>query len=221
MDTQDICQAVYLSGFYRTATSADFLCLYRSPAEVQQNGFFSAEMSRGESFYETAYGIMFGEDGNFRNYYAFLVIPDAQSYALLKYIDGSGWFGLTWNTFFETPWLYSAQIRPGTSINQLHVERDEDFFRIWINDTFLGSFTDPAPLTGGYHGIINWSSQFETAIADFDNYGVIAWDTGGDSVGAANVQQRINSIQLLPEQVRPLLGSEMIEKGEGTEQRNE
>lgn len=49
VDTQDICQAVYLSGFYRTATRADFLCLYRSPAEAQPNRFFSVDMSRGES----------------------------------------------------------------------------------------------------------------------------------------------------------------------------
>ena len=175
-----ICQAAYGGGEYRTAAQADYYCLFRSPVAAQRNGRFTATMRREESFYQMAYGVLVGEDGNFSNFYALLVIPDTRSYALAKYIDGQGWFGLTWNTADNTAWLYDDAIYSGLAPNELTLERDGDLFRIYINGQFLGAYVDDQPLATGYYGLINWASQFEAALADFDNYNVVAWDAGGD-----------------------------------------
>ncbi|MCB9147842.1 MAG: hypothetical protein H6641_03705 [Caldilineaceae bacterium] len=211
VDEDSVCQADYLGGQFRTATQADYLCLHRSPAASQKNGLFQAEMQRQDSFYQTAYGLMFGEDGNFGNYYALLVVPDAQSFALAKYIDGAGWFGLTWDPIYNTAWLYSDAIYPTESPNQLTVERDENLFRVWINGRALGAYTDAAPLDTGYFGVINWSSQFESSIVDVDNYQVLAWDEGGAQIIAAGLPDERPAARPLPldmqMEMQPLPGS--------------
>ncbi len=207
IDTSSICQAAYQGGTYLTATTADFLCLYRSPAAAQRNGTFAAEMHRTPSFYETAYGIMLGEDGNFGDYYVFVVAPDSQTFALLKYIDGSGWFGITWDSIFNTAWLYSDKIKSGDSINSLMIERDENLFRLWINGTFHGAYTDAAPLPAGYFGVVNWASPFENSIADFDNFSVVAWEPGGVAVSAASVEMGPAQPNALPNEIRTLNGA--------------
>ncbi len=183
-----ICQAAYGAGAYRTAAQADFFCMFRSPAAAQRNGRFTATMRREESFYQMAYGVIVGEDGNFGNFYALLVIPDTRSYALAKYIDGQGWLGLTWNTVDNTAWLYSEAIYSGLAQNELTLERDGNLFRLYINGQFLGGYLDDQPLPTGYYGLINWASQFEAALADFDNYKVVAWDAGGDGGQVAAAQ---------------------------------
>ncbi|MEZ4711914.1 MAG: hypothetical protein R3A44_32310 [Caldilineaceae bacterium] len=211
IDEDSVCQSDYLGGLLRTATQADYLCLYRSPAAAQPNGIFQAEMQRQDSFYQTAYGLMFGEDGAFGNYYALLVAPDAQSFALAKYVDGAGWFGLTWDPIYNTAWLYSDAIYPADAPNQLTVERDENLFRVWINDTPLGAYTDDAPLGTGYFGAINWSSQFESSIVDIDNYQVTAWDEGGAQAIAAGLPGDRPAARSLPldmqMEMRPLPGA--------------
>lgn len=197
-----ICQAVYAAGEYRTATQADYFCMFRSPAAAQRNGRFEATMRREASFYQMAYGIIVGEDGNFGNFYALLVIPDTRSYALVKYIDGQGWFGLTWNNADDTAWLYDEAVYSGPTANHLAVERDGDLFRIFINGQYLGGYLDDQPLPTGYYGLINWASQFEQALADFDNFRVEAWDFGGDqqvtaqSVAKAAAPQQVGAVDL-------------------------
>ncbi|MFN8445859.1 MAG: hypothetical protein U0175_34025 [Caldilineaceae bacterium] len=172
----ETCQSVYTSGLYRTAVQPDFICVYRGPARAQVNGRFEVDARRDDSFYQTAYGLLLGEDGNFTSYYVFAILPDTQSYALLKYIDGQGWFGITWDNLTDTPWLNSDAIFSGSNQNHLVVERDWASFRLIVNDQVLGVFYDSQPLEGGYYGVFNWSSQFETAIAEFDNYKVTAFD---------------------------------------------
>jgi len=34
----------------------------------------------------------------------------------------------------------------------------------------------------GYFGLLNWSSQYDSAIADFDNYSLTAWEPGGTAL---------------------------------------
>lgn len=206
-DASDICQASYAGGRYRTATQPDFLCLYRSPADEQINGRFEAVIRRGDTFYQTAYGLMLGEDGNFANYYALLVIPDIQAFALAKYVDGAGWFGLSWDPIEETAWLFSNTINTGTSPNHLMVERDHDLFRVWINDQFVDAYVDDQPLSGGFYGVINWSSAFETAIADFDDFTVVGWDPGsGTLTGAAVAATPMPALGNEPPHFQPMPG---------------
>ncbi|MEZ4863370.1 MAG: hypothetical protein R3C14_18780 [Caldilineaceae bacterium] len=204
VDASDICQAGYVTGLYRTATQPDYLCLYRSPAEAQVNGRFEATIRRGDSFYQTAYGLMIGENGNFTSYYALLIIPDIQAYALARYTEGQGWFALTWDSADATAWLFSDAINTNTSANQLRLERDHNLFRIWINDQLIDAYTDPAPLNGGYYGVINWSSEFETAIADFDNYNVTTWEAGGDTLAHAAAVNSQPGAATAPDTMTPL-----------------
>ena len=189
-----ICQASYAGNEYRTATQPDNLCFYSSPSGGQRNGRFEATARRDESLYPTAYGLLLGADETFSNLYIFVVAPDSQEFALLQYIDGAGWFGVTWDPTLNTPWLYSDKINAGSGTNHLVAERDGDLFRLWVNGQFLGGYIDAAPLESAYFGVVNWSSQFDTAIATFDDYGVTAWDGGGGSVaGAAGAKERIGS----------------------------
>jgi len=71
-------------------------------------------------------------------------------------------------------------------VNNLAAERDGNLLRIAVNGTRLGTFTDASPLSGSRFGVINWASQFDTAIADFDNVAVAAWDADVTAVGAAD-----------------------------------
>ena len=106
-----------------------------------------------------------------------------------KYIDGQGWFGLTWNQADGTAWLYDDVINSGLADHHLQLERDGDLFRIFINGQYLGGYVDDQPLAAGYYGLINWASQFEQALADFDDYKVVAWDASGQQVTAQSVAQ--------------------------------
>ncbi len=177
----DVCQGAYGGGVYRTAAEAAYACWFTSPAAPQANGRFRATMHREEGFYQMAYGVVAGLAEDSSSFYALLVNPDAQSYALAKYIDGDGWYGITWNEVDETAWLYDDAINGGTLENDLELERDGDLLRIFINGVALGGYIDDELLPGGYYGVINWASQFETALADFDNYRVNSWDEGGFS----------------------------------------
>ena len=88
------------------------------------------------------------------------------------------------------------------------VERDEDLFRVWINDQFVDAYTDDVPLTGGFYGVINWSSEFDTAIADFDDYNVVGWDPGrGALARAAAATEQLSAPSNQPPHVQPLPGA--------------
>ncbi|MCE7982957.1 MAG: hypothetical protein DYG89_17370 [Caldilinea sp. CFX5] len=210
-----ICQAAYGAGEYRTAAQADYYCLFRSPAAAQHNGRFTATMRREESFYQMAYGVLAGEDGNFSSFYALLVIPDTRSYALAKYTEAQGWLGLTWNTVDDTAWLYDDAIYSGLAQNELTLERDGDLFRIYINGQYLGAYLDNQPLPTGYYGLINWASQFEQALADFDNFKVVTWDAGGDGgqvVAAQSLRQAARQMSATDLQsMRRLEGVQKVE----------
>lgn len=196
--TQDVCQANYLNGIYRTATQADYVCVYGAPAPGQANGLFSVEVSRGDTFYQTAYGLIFAIEGEFARFYAYLVIPDSQSYAVARY-DHGVWTRITNNPVYNDAWLFSDQINPSTAVNRLAAERDGHMITLYVNDSPLGTVFDfsPFPLSGSGFGVINWSSQFETAIADFDRYQVTAWEPGEAGVVAASpVEGALRSLSL-------------------------
>jgi photosystem II stability/assembly factor-like uncharacterized protein len=201
-DTES-CQASYLNGVYRTSTQPDFLCLYRSPAGAQPNGLFEVQVQREPTFYQTAYGLIFGEDGAFDHFYAYLVIPDTQNYALARFDPVNGWLALTWGPVDNDAWLLSDQIAPSTAINRLGAERDGALIRLFINGEFLDQRIDLAPLSTGYFGVINWSSQFDTAIADFDQYQLTTWEPGVNLVGAAGATPGASKQLPLPDLLAP------------------
>lgn len=195
-----ICQAAYGGGEYRTASQPDYFCWFTAPTYAQPDGRFRATMRREEGFYPLAYGVIAGYDDVGPNFYALLVIPDAQSYALAKYTASQGWLGITWNDFDESPWLYESVINSGTNENDLELERDGNLLRIAINGKMLGSYVDFEPLSGGYFGLINWASQFESALADFDNYRVTTWaDGGSDGQQTLTSRAMISLPQHLPQ----------------------
>ncbi|MBI3960405.1 MAG: hypothetical protein HY328_16450 [Chloroflexi bacterium] len=201
---QSVCQASYTAGEYRTATGPGYLCFFRAPLSGVQNGRFKTDIRREDSFYQTAYGFFFGENGSFTAFYAFLLLPDSQQYALMRYVEGVGWQSFTWDPVAQTGWLTSDKINTSTATNDLTAELDGNLLRIFVNGTLLGSFTDPSPLGGSRFGLINWASQFDTAIADFDNVSVAAWDASMTLLGAADAPSAAGFLPSLPESVTPV-----------------
>ncbi len=174
----EACQAAYGGGEYRTASQANYFCWFTAPGSGQANGRFQATMRRAEGFYQIAYGVIAGVDQSNDNFYALLVIPDTRSYALAKYNSSTGWAGITWNEVDQTAWFYDEAINGATFANDLELERDGNLLRIAINGVALGAYVDPQPLPGSYHGVINWASEFEEALVDFDDYSVTTWADG-------------------------------------------
>lgn len=201
----EICQAAYADGAYNTAARADYICYFRAPAGPQPNGRFTVKADRTASFYPMAYGLFFGEDGNFGSAYAFFVLPDKQSYALVKYVSGVGWASFTQDAANNSAWLVSNAIN-STGNNELRAERDGNLLRIWVNGVSLGGYLDPSPLLGGYFGLISMASQFEEAIARFDDYSLTAWERPPLQVGAAAVDA--TSIGMPLSEFNPLLPQE-------------
>lgn len=198
------CQAAYESGEYVAASRADYICLFRAPTGSQTNGRFTVTARSEESFYPTAYGLFFGEDGSFSDFYAFFVVPESQSYALTKYANGQ-WYGITWNDASQSPWLYNADILSG--MNDLWAERDGNLLRMGINDVYLGAFFDGEPLAGSYMGVILMASQFDGAIARFDDFVITAWDSDPLVSGANALSKPIYELSS-PQTMQPLPQSE-------------
>jgi len=201
---QSVCQASYANGEYQTATGPGYLCFFRAPLTGLGNGRFSSDARREKSFYQPAYGLFFSESGNYTSFYAFLIIPDTRQYALMRYVDGVGWQSFTWDAEAQNGWLISDKINTATTVNNLAAERDGNLLRIAVNGTRLGTFTDASPLSGSRFGVINWASQFDTAIADFDNVAVAAWDADATAVGAADGLGAAGALPSLPESVTPV-----------------
>ena len=200
----DICQAGYVNGFYDTVSRADYVCYFRAPSGSQPNGRFTTVGSHTEGVYPPAYGLYFGEDGNFGSFYAFFVQPDTQQYSLAKFIAGLGWFAVSWDSENNSGWFINAAINSDGS-TEFTAERDGNLLRIWVNDVHLGDFTDPSPLVGGRYGVITSASQFEEAFTQFDSYSVTAWDNPPPQVEAADAATGAPATgQRLPELTRPL-----------------
>ncbi|MFN8492306.1 MAG: hypothetical protein U0350_32195 [Caldilineaceae bacterium] len=198
-----ICQADYGDGEYRTATQPDYFCVYRAPANGQANGQFEVQVHRDDTFYQTAYGLIFAEDGNFNSFYAYLIIPDTQSYALAKYDSNTGWTALTQDPVDGSAWLFSDAINASTATNQMSVERDGVLISLYANGQHLDDLVDNTPLTGAYFGLINWSSQYDSALANFDNYQLTAWESGEPAQVKAAAMRGGSKAFTLPPQLAP------------------
>lgn len=204
-----VCQASFTGGEYRTATGPGYLCFFGAPITGLENGRVQSDVRREESFYDTSYGLYFRGNSGLTAFYAFLVAPDTQEYALARYVEGVGWQSFTWDPVLQTGWLTSASINTTTASNNLAAEVDGNLLRIFANGALLGTFTDPSPLAGERWGVINWASQFETAIADFDNVSITAWDTTTALVGAADAASGVSApvaLPGLPQNLAPLEG---------------
>lgn len=197
------CQASYSGGEYQTATGPGYLCLFRAPLNGERNGRFEVDVRREESFYQMAYGLFFAESGDFTSFYAFLVLPDTQGYALLRYVESVGWQSITWDAATQSGWLTSDKINTTTATNHLLAEVDGNLLRVSVNGVLLGAFTDASPLGGNRFGVINWASQLDTAVADFDNGSATAWDTGGAALGSASMSLGAGAINLPLEDLAP------------------
>lgn len=193
------CQASYDNGEYRTATQADYACVYRSPAGRLPSGLFEVMARREESIYPTAYGVLLGEDGSFSRAYVFWVNPDSREYVLALF-DGV-WRALTWDEAGNDAWTYSPAINPGTANNTLRVRQDGPLISLWVNDVYLETVTD-ATFAGGYFGVANWASDYAPATSAFDDFRVTAWEepalSAGDGIqpgpGAQSVFGRLGGL---------------------------
>ena len=69
----------------------------------------------------------------------------------------------------------------------------------------LDDLVDDTPLTGAYFGLINWSSQYDSALANFDNYALTAWEPGEAVQVKAATARGGSKAFTLPPQLAPKL----------------
>jgi hypothetical protein len=174
------CQADYDAGEYRAATQPGYACVYRAPAGSHPDGRFEIVVRHEQSIYPTAYGLVFGEAGDFSSFYTFWVIADNQEYALTLYNandpEGIPWRALTWDTTDNDAWISSSAISSTTAINVLRAERDGGLISLWVNGIYLQTVPGSYFPNNGYCGVANWASSYSPVTAFFDDFKLTVWD---------------------------------------------
>ncbi len=111
------------------------------------------------------YGLLFGLDNGFEQYYLFVVNADYQEYALYYY-GANGYEAIVNRT-------YSSLIHTGSS-NHLKVIRSDNQITLGINGSFLGTWTDTRTSGSTGVGLFNMPySNIANADVRYDNYSVI------------------------------------------------
>jgi uncharacterized repeat protein (TIGR01451 family) len=170
----DLVRYGYLNGEYQVFSKSDqYLYLFRAPGCTRQN--YTVEMdARWEGAPGSSYGLIFGLNGDFREYYLFDMNTDFQLFRLLR-IDPGGVATIV-------PVTSSSAIYPGTTINHIKATRNGTAITLEVNGTFLGNWYD-AVVTGlTYAGLM--SAPYigsPTSDARFDNFRI----TGLPSTAAA------------------------------------
>lgn len=183
----------YLNGEYRVLVKpADFYWLLGAPACDQIN--YSVEVdARWAGNSGTSYGLVFGIQGDFEQFYSFEVNTDYQEYALYRY-DSTGWTELV-------PWTGAAAvINPGAQTNHLKAIRNGNDITLEINGTILGTWSDGA-ITGdsGTGLIVSSYSDLANADAHFDNFRVTGLGsslTEGTGSLEGDVQQPVQHVKV-------------------------
>ena len=176
----------YKDGEYRVLVKREsHYWILGSPACDREN--YSVEVdARWAGNSGSSYGLVFGIQGDFEQFYSFEVNTDYQEYALYRY-NSTGWTELVLWTGA------AAVINPGAQTNHLKAIRNGNDITLEINGTILGTWSE-STITGdsGTGLIVSSYSDLANADAHFDNFRV----TGlGSTLTAAaadlqgNVQQ--------------------------------
>ncbi|GAP12416.1 protein containg conserved repeat domain [Longilinea arvoryzae] len=154
----------YIKGEYRLqAKDPQYIYLIMAPTCKRQNYIVEAD-ARWVNVRGDGYGLLFGLDEGFNNYYLFVVNNDYQEYALF-YRGANGYEAIV-------NWQYSALIHNGSS-NHLMVTRNGNQITLGINGSVLGTWTDGrvSGLTGVGLFIIPYSNM-PNADVRYDNFSV-------------------------------------------------
>jgi hypothetical protein len=106
---------------------------------------------------EAQYGVIFREDDDS---YFYWEIRDTQYHRFFSYVNG--WIELIPSTFTDA-------IRPGET-NHLVVVSENDVFKFWINDQFVGQANGRMPSKGQAGVAIGLSNEGEESVIIFDNF---------------------------------------------------
>lgn len=106
---------------------------------------------------DAQYGLIFRENNDS---YFYWEIRDTQSYRLFSYQDD--WIELIPSTFTEA-------IQPGAQ-NHLVVVSENDVFKLWINDQYVGQITGSVPAKGQAGVAVGLSNPGEESVIIFDNF---------------------------------------------------
>ncbi len=153
----------YLNSEYRVLTKDDrFLYLTSAPTCALEN--YSVEVdgrwvgTPGES-----YGIIFGSNFGFDEYYLFEVSSDYQDYRLLRF-DGSDYHVIV-------NYTYSPHIKSSTASNHMKITRNGVLITLEINSNVLGTWTDTNITGATYSGIFSLPYiGYPISDARFDNF---------------------------------------------------
>jgi uncharacterized repeat protein (TIGR01451 family) len=156
--------AEYVNSEYRLqARNPQYIYLINAPTCMRQN--YSVEVdAHWENVSGDGYGLLFGLDQSYTQFYLFVVSEDYQEYALYYY-GANGYESIV-------SWQYSSLIHYSSS-NHLKVIRSGNQITLGINGSILGTWTDTriSGLTGV--GLFNLPySTTSNADVRYDNFSV-------------------------------------------------
>ena len=124
-----------------------------------------------------AYGIQFGINEDWSQFYEFIV-EDA-SYSIWRYDNGS------WTALQD--WTASGYINTGTNWNRLKVIRNGASIAVYVNDQLLATVSD-SNFTGLRRiGLVAYSPEASGLDARFDDFSLYPANCGTSAASAAGV----------------------------------
>jgi hypothetical protein len=158
----------YDSGNYRVQIKEDDRFVWVSPQSLTFDGCTVEVEAWRSTGGNSSYGIVFGLDASAGKFYAFIVQPYNQQYALSRR-DGDSWVTLI-------PYTGSSHVNFNMAHNRFRVTRDGSQIRLYVNDHYLASYTD-STYTGTRRVGIYASSGSESPIwLRYDDFTV--WGPG-------------------------------------------
>ena len=172
--------ADYLNGEYRILVRpVDTTYVFGSPACFGQNYQVEIDARWGGSF-GVSYGLLFGIQGDFDQFYSLEIYPEYNMYSLYRY-DSSGWIQIV---PFSVPY---GVVHPDAGTNHLSVLRDGANITLSINGNDLGTVSDSA-ISGlsGTGVIVSTYDDQGNADARFDNFRLTRLPDNPVAITAAN-----------------------------------
>jgi hypothetical protein len=155
----------YLNGEFRLLTKqSGYFYLFTAPTCARESYVVEVD-ARWVGTPANSYGLIFGVDAEFNNYYLFDVNTDYQEFRLLRREPGY-WYTIV-------PVTFSSAIKSGNASNHLKTTRRGNQIILEVNGVVLGTWND-SNITGlTYVGIVSSPyTNYPISDARFDNYSV-------------------------------------------------
>jgi uncharacterized repeat protein (TIGR01451 family) len=180
----------YFNQEYRIRTKqSEYIYLFRAPTCARENYVVEADMRWNGDDYGYGYGLLFGLNGDYSQYYYFEVLALEKYYQLWRR-DSTGFSLITGPT-------YSSAINAGTGVNHLKVTRKGDQITLNVNGTDLGTWTDGVFTGLTYTGVAT-NPYLDKPVSDLrvDNFSAEYL-----SGGVTSSTQTNNAVPVWPEKV--------------------